>query len=171
MQIRSLIGISLMIIVLLMAYMYAQQRNNLELTFQDRAEIRELLWTNHTGFDFANRDAASLWSSTFTPDAVLQNGNTVKTGEQEIRQYARDYFKNDPQRKIRHWTSTFHITPTAEGAMLSAFWYTMTQEGDKKGLTLGSAGRYESHVIKTTNGWRIKKHHVFHDGPIMEHLR
>ena len=68
---------------------------------------------------------------------------------------------------MRHWTSTFHVTPNAEGATLSAFYFTMTQEQGRPGLNIGrSAGRYESLVVKTPAGWRIKHHVVFSEGAV-----
>ena len=95
---------------------YAQQRGTPTVTAQDFVEIQQLLWRNHQGFDFASRDNADMWVSTFTPDAELNSPGRAVVGEEAIRQLALDYFKDDPQRRIRHWTSTFLVTPTPEGA-------------------------------------------------------
>ena len=147
-------------------FVYAQQRGEPALAADDYAAIQRLLWTNHQGFDFATDDNADLWTSTFVPDAEIHNSGRVVAGGEAIREFALDYFKTDPRRKIRHWTSTFHITPSAEGATLAAFWFIMTQSGGEDGLRIGSGGRYESTVVRTPTGWRIKKHVVLPEGPV-----
>lgn len=144
----------------------AQRSGGSGLTAEDYNEIQRLLWTNHQGFDFATQDNADLWLSTFLPDGEIHNSGRVVAGEDEIREFALGYYRSDPDRKMRHWTSTFYITPNDEGATLSAFWYIMTQESGQTGLRIGPAGRYESTVVKTADGWRIKKHGVFMEGMV-----
>src|SRR5205807_767691 len=108
-----------------------------------------------------------MWTSTFLPDAILDNGTIHLEGEKAIRQFSLDYYQDDPKRIMRHWTSTFHVTPNAEGAVLSTFYFIMTQEQGRPGLNLGtSAGRYESLVVKTRAGWRIKHHVVLGEGAV-----
>ena len=163
---HSVISIVLVVVAFAGGFGWAQQRGGSRLTVEDHAEIQRLLWTNHQGFDFATEDNADLWTSTFLPDGEIHNSGRVVAGEDEIRRFALNYFANDPERKIRHWTSTFYITPHEEGATLSAFWYIMTQESGQTGLTIGPAGRYESVVVKTGDGWRIKTHGVFVEGMV-----
>ena len=161
---HRLISAILVIFAFAVGYAYAQQRGGPALSAADYGEIQRLLWTNHQGFDFATEDNADLWTSTFLPDGEIHNSGRVVAGEDAIREFALGYFRDDPERKIRHWTSTFYITPNPEGATLSAFWYIMTQESGQTGLSIGPAGRYESDVVKTPQGWRIKKHGVFGEG-------
>lgn len=146
------------------ALVQGQQRKS-SLTTDDFVEIQRLLYANHTGYDFAMRDNGDLWMSTFVPDAVLDNGPTTHlVGEQEIRAYAVNPAKAAPDRKFRHWTSTFHVTPNAEGAMLSAFYLVISDNNGKSPMTIGPTGRYESQVVKTKNGWKIKHHVVYSEG-------
>ncbi len=145
----------------------AQQRKT-SVNPDDFIQIQELLWKNHWGFDFTTEDHADLWTSTFTPDAELeQGGRVVRSGLQDIRQMALDYYKDQPTRKMRHWTSTFYIRPTPEGANLRAFWYITTQEPGQTGMRIGGSGQYNSDVVKTPAGWRIKRHRVVSDGGIV----
>ena len=144
---------------------YAQQRGTPTVTAQDFVEIQQLLWRNHQGFDFASRDNADMWVSTFTPDAELNSPGRAVVGEEAIRQLALDYFKDDPQRRIRHWTSTFLVTPTPEGATLTAFWMITTSSGGGP-LRLGGTGRYESTLVKTDDGWRLKRHVAISEGSL-----
>jgi hypothetical protein len=141
------------------------QRKKPTLVTDDHYEIQRLLYTNHTGYDFAIRDNGDMWTSTFTPDAILDNGpNTHLVGEQAIRAYAVDPAKKAPTRKFRHWTSTFNVTPNAEGAILSAFYLVISDNNGTGPMTIGATGRYESQVVKTTGGWRIKHHVVYGEG-------
>ena len=147
---------------------YAQQpKNAAAISTEDYIEIQRLLYTNHTGYDFARKDNADMWTNTFLPDAVLDNPPTHLEGHAEIRAYALDPLKLDPKRELRHWTSTFHVEPHPEGAILSAFYTTMTQDHGKPGMVWGrGTGRYESLVVKTPDGWRIKHHVVVSEGRV-----
>ncbi len=153
-------------VVVAAGWVSAQQKKAPTLTTVDRYEIQDLLMTNHTGYDFALRDNGDMWTNTFTPDAVLDNPPTHLEGHQAIRAYALDPYKTDPKRMLRHWTSTFHVTPNAEGAILSAFYVTMTSSQGKPMVFGSSTGRYESQVVKTRDGWRIKHHVVISEGPV-----
>jgi hypothetical protein len=132
----------------------------------DFTEIQRLLYTNHTGYDFAMRDHGDMWTATFLPDAVLDNGPTHLVGERAIRQYALTPLETSPNRKFRHWTTTFQVSPNPEGAILSAFYLTIADTGANGGMTIGGTGRYESLVVKTKNGWRIKHHVVYGEGAV-----
>lgn len=147
-------------------WVFAQQKKIPTVTAQDRYEIHDLLMTNHTGYDFASRDNADMWVSTFTPDAVLDNPPSHVVGLQEIRAFAMNQYKTDPKHMLRHWTSTFHVTPNAEGAILSAFYVTMRSSQGGPMVFGASTGRYESQVIKTRDGWRIKHHVIVSEGPV-----
>lgn len=144
----------------------AQQKNLPRISTEDFTEIQRLLYTNHTGYDFAMRDNGDMWANTFLPDAVLDNGPTHLEGQQAIRQYSLTPLKTDPDRKFRHWTTTFHAYPHAEGAVLSAFYLTIADTGANGGMVIGGTGRYESVVVKTKDGWRIKHHRVFGEGSV-----
>lgn len=136
-----------------------------KLSTDDYFEIQRLLYTNHTGYDFAIRDNGDMWTGTFTPDAVLDNGpNTHVVGEKAIRAYSTEPAMKAPNRKFRHWTSTFNVTPTAEGAILSAFYLVISDSPNSPQMVIGATGRYESLVVKTKDGWRIKHHVVFTEG-------
>jgi hypothetical protein len=147
---------------------YAQQpKTSAAISTEDYIEIQRLLYTNHTGYDFARKDNADMWTNTFLPDAVLDNPPTHLEGHAQIRAYALDPLTLDPKRELRHWTSTFHVDPHPEGAILSAFYTTMTQDHGKPGMVWGrGTGRYESLVVKTPYGWRIKHHVVVSEGRV-----
>jgi hypothetical protein len=146
------------------ALVHAQQKKT-PLTTDDYYEIQRLLYTNHTGYDFAIRDNGDMWTSTFLPDAILDNGPTTHlVGEAAIRAYAVTPAKAAPTRKFRHWTSTFNVTPNNEGAILSAFYLVISDSNGTGPMTIGATGRYESLVVKTKNGWRIKHHVVYGEG-------
>jgi SnoaL-like protein len=146
----------------------AQPRTT-KLTAEDFGEIQRLLYTNHTGYDFAIRDNGDMWTGTFTPDAVLDNPPSHVVGETAIRAYATDPAQKAPNRKFRHWSSTFNVTPNAEGATLSAFYLVISDGNGQQPMTISSTGRYESLVVKTKNGWRIKHHVVFGEGSAYAH--
>ncbi len=134
---------------------------------EDFTEIQRLLYTNHTGYDFAERDHGALWASTFTEDAVLDNPPTHLVGRKQIQAYASDPVDQDPTRKLRHWTTTFSVTPHPEGAILSAFYIPLTNSGPNREFVVGGTGRYESLVVKTKDGWKIKHHKVVSEGPVV----
>jgi hypothetical protein len=149
------------------AFVQAQQSRK-AISTEDFVEIQRLLWSNHTGYDFAVRDNGDLWTSTFTPDAILDNGpSTHLVGEKEIRAYATDPAAKSPDRHFRHWTSTFHVTPNAEGAILSAFYIAVYDNNGRGPMFMGPTGRYESQVVKTKAGWKIKHHRVYSEGSIV----
>src|SRR5688572_19318243 len=85
-------------------FVQAQQKKA-ALTTDDYYDIQRLLYTNHHGYDFPTANC-DTWTSTFLPDAVLDNGNTHLVGEKAIRAYCVDPAKSMPNRKFRHWTST-----------------------------------------------------------------
>ncbi len=146
------------------ALVQAQQKKT-NITTDDFVEIQRLLYANHTGYDFAMRDNGDLWTSTFTPDAILDNGpNTHLVGEKEIRAYATVPADRSPTRKFRHWTSTYNVTPNAEGAILSAFYLVISDGDGRTPMTIGATGRYESQVVKTKSGWKVKHHVVYMEG-------
>lgn len=138
-----------------------------KISTEDFTEIQRLLYTNHTGYDFAERDRGALWASTFTEDAVLDNPPTHLEGRKRIQAYATDPIDKDPNYKLRHWTTTFHVTPHPEGAILSAFWIPLTNTGPNREFVVGGTGRYESLVVKTKDGWKIKHHVVVAEGPVV----
>jgi hypothetical protein len=146
------------------AFVQAQQKKA-TLAADDYYEVHRLLYANHHGYDFPT-DNCDLWTSTFTPDAVLDNGPTHLEGEKAIRAYCVDPATKAPKRKFRHWTSTFHVAPNAEGAILSAFYLTIS-DGDGSGpMMIGGTGRYASQVVKTKSGWKIKHHVVYGEGSV-----
>lgn len=136
---------------------------------EDFVAIQQLLWDNHWGYDFASKDGADMWTNTFLPDAKIDNdAGTHLSGHEEIRKYALDPIKQNADRRLRHWTSTFQITPNKDGAMLKAFWYTVSDDG-KPGskLAIGGTGWYESQVVRTRDGWKIKHHGIHSEGGIV----
>lgn len=138
-----------------------------KISTEDFTEIQRLLYTNHTGYDFAERDRGAMWASTFTEDAVLDNPPTHLVGRTQIQAYSTDPIDKDPQRKLRHWTTTFNVTPHPEGAILSAFYIPLTNVGPNREFVVGGTGRYESLVVKTKDGWKIKHHKVIAEGPVV----
>lgn len=138
-----------------------------KISTEDFTEIQRLLYTNHTGYDFAFRDNGEMWANTFLDDAVLDNSPTHLVGRKQIQAYATDPVAKDPGRKLRHWTTTFNVSPHPEGAILSAFYIPLTNTGPNHEFVIGGTGRYESLVVKTRDGWRIKHHVVVSEGPVV----
>ena len=137
-----------------------------KLSTEDFTEIQRLLYTNHTGYDFAFRDNGKMWADTFTDDAVLDNPPSHLVGRKEIQPYSTNPLVKDPEYKLRHWTTTFNVQPHPEGAILSAFYIAVTNTGPKRQMVIGATGRYESLVVKTKDGWRIKHHVVISEGSL-----
>ena len=123
------------------AVLMQAQQNSVHISTDDFTAIQRLLYANHTGYDFASRDNGDLWTSTFAPDAVLDNPPTRLVGEKAIRAYATDPVQKTPDRKLRHWTTTFHVTPAPEGAILSAVYLIISDPGGK-GMAIGGTGRH-----------------------------
>ena len=147
-------------------WLTAQQRKRTIAT-EDFVELQRLLWTNHMGYDFAHRDNGDLWVSTFTRDAVLESGSTPPlSGEPAIRDFAVRPFKTNPNRKFRHWTSTFQATPHPEGATLVAFFMAVMNNGPGGAMQMSTTGYYESVAVKTKDGWKLKHHVVHQEGNI-----
>ena len=142
-----------------------------KLSTEDFTEIQRLLYTNHTGYDFAHRDNGKMWADTFLDTAVLDNPPSHLVGRKAIQEYSTNPLLKDPDYKLRHWTTTFHVTPHPEGAILSAFYIAVTNSGPKREMVIGATGRYESLVVKTKDGWRIKHHVVISEGSMLANAR
>jgi hypothetical protein len=141
-------------------WMQAQQKS--AFGTNDFLDLQRLLWRNHWGYDFADQDNAEMWLSSFTPDAVLDSGaGQPITGVENIRQFALRQFRTNPDSKTRHYTSTFNMTPNAEGAVLSALYFIVMKDLKTGAMQLSRTGYYESQAVRTKDGWKIK-HHIVH---------
>lgn len=138
-----------------------------KISTEDFTEIQRLLYTNHTGYDFAFRDGGKMWADSFTADAVLDNPPSHLVGRKQIQAYATDPLVLDPERKLRHWTTTFNVQPHPEGAILSAFYIAVINTTPRREMLITGTGRYESLVVKTKDGWRLKHHVVISEGSLL----
>jgi hypothetical protein len=141
-------------------WMQAQQKG----TFgtNDFVDLERLLWRNHWGYDFADQDNGEIFLSSFAPDAILDSGaGKPITGVENLRQFALRQFKDSPEHKSRHFTSTFYATPNAEGAVLSAIYFMLQKDIKTGAMQLARTGYYESQAIRTKDGWKLK-HHIVH---------
>ncbi len=158
--------LSLLTVLGTATWMQAQPQKDV-LTPTDLVELERLLWINHQGYDFADRDNGDLWLSSFTPDATLDSGSQLPiTGQDNIRQFALKPLRANPNRKFRHWTSTFRAMPNPEGAHLMAFFFTTSNSGPAGAMVLGTSGYYLSQAVRTKDGWRLKHHVVHIEGPM-----
>ena len=124
------------------------------LTGQDYGEIEALYARYNQGSDFRDAD---LFLSAFSEDAVIErpDGSSVRgmaALRKEREQRYQDGQSGDAGR--RHWTGSYLITATPEGAKGRAYYVLL--DVTTRPPTMTVSGYYADEFVRTSDGWRIK---------------
>ena len=142
---------------------YAQPRGGASemLSGSDYAEIIHLFGRYNQGTDF--RDA-EMWLSVFTDDAVFQPGvdREEYVGKAALAEWrAQNFAARAPDRRYRHWNSSWVVTPTTEGA--TGRGYLLGINATTGDPVVEESGYYEDVYVETSDGWRIKERRARRD--------
>lgn len=136
---------------------YAQAKST-KLTAQDYTEITELYARLYQGSDLRELDT---WLANFAEDAVFvfPNGDQV-TGKTALSEFRKKSFAGQTgDSKRRHWTAGVALTPMPDGtAKGRAYW--MMIDGSQKQPILAQSGTFDDVYVKTSDGWKFKRHGV-----------
>ena len=127
----------------------------------DYADIIHLFGRYNQGTDF--RDA-EMWLSVFTEDAVFQPGvgREEYVGKEALAKWrAENFAARSPERKYRHWNSSWVVTKTADGARGRGYLVGINVTTGEP--VLHESGYYEDVYVKTPEGWRIKERRARRD--------
>ena len=124
------------------------------LTGQDYGEIEALYARYNQGSDVRDAD---LFLSAFSEDAVIErpDGSSVRgmaALRKEREQRYQDGQSGDAGR--RHWTGSYLITATREGAKGRAYYVLL--DVTTRPPTMTVSGYYADEFVRTSDGWRIK---------------
>jgi 3-phenylpropionate/cinnamic acid dioxygenase small subunit len=136
------------------------------LTGADYAEIHQLYARYAQGTDFGN---AEMWLGVFTQDATFRptanqpGGGTAHVGREAMTKWRAGVFAGrKPPYHYRHWTSSWVITPTADGnARGRVYW--MAFDPTTEPLAVVDTGFYEDTYVRTADGWRIRERNAHSD--------
>ncbi len=136
---------------------YAQAKST-KLTAQDYTEITELYPRLYQGGDLRELD---LWLSNFVDDAAygFPNGDSV-TGKAALTEWRKKSWAGQTgDSKRRHWTSGVTLTRLADGTVKGrAYW--MMIDGKDKLPVVAQSGLFDDVYVKTSDGWKFKRHSV-----------
>ncbi len=146
-------------------WVYAQQGTSATLTAQDHVEIGQLYAQINHGGDFRDAD---LWLSAFTDDAVftiaIGPGQEI-VGKEALTEWRHGSFRGQSgDSKVRHWDGPPRLTPTARG-VTSGRSYLLVYDVSGKQATISSSGYHDDVFMKTADGWRVKSRKVSFDAP------
>ena len=131
------------------------------LTAQDYTEITELYARLYQGSDLRELDT---WLSNFADDAVFSfpNGDEV-AGKKALGEWrAKSFAGQAGDSKRRHWTSGVMLTPVPDGSVKArAYWFMI--DARKKQPVVAESGYFDDLFVKTSAGWRFKRHGVKFD--------
>ncbi len=142
---------------------YAQQRGRSPemLGGEDYADIIHLFGRYNQGTDFLDAD---MWLSVFTDDAIFQPGvgREEYVGKVALAEWrAQNFAARSPERRYRHWNSSWVVTKTADGATGRGYLLGINvTTGDP---VVHESGYYEDIYVKTSDGWRIKERRARRD--------
>ena len=130
---------------------YAQQRSGSALaTPQDYVAIQQLYASLARGLDSADANG-DAFARNFTADGV--QGSSLR-GQKALAEFAQNWHNKRNGANVRHMTANLIITPTPEGAAVSAY-LLMLNVGDKPATIFGTASEDDT-LVKTSDGWRFK---------------
>lgn len=115
------------------------------LTPQDYTEIQQLYARYAHAIDTGDGEG---WARTFTSDGVFGN----RKGPDALAEFVRNFYKSN-NGNIRHWNSQLVITPTAEGANGTTYFFLL----DVSTRAITTTGIYKDTLVKTPDGWRFKE--------------
>jgi hypothetical protein len=136
-----------------------QASQKVELTAQDYIEIQDLNTRYARGFDFGEREGAA-WAETFTPDGVFVSGGREVKGHAALSAYANDFFKTRGKGNTRHWIGNMMLTPTDGGVHAREYVLFISTASPASIL---STVQYDDLIVKTADGWRIKRRTLVSD--------
>ena len=113
----------------------------------DYAEIETLY--GRSLHDVGVADAGASFARSFTSDGELVQSQRAISGHEELAAFAL------AQRGLRHWITNLPIEPSPDGAVA---WPYILQA---RGTELVSGALYRDRLVKTGDGWRVKKREVF----------
>jgi hypothetical protein len=153
--------IALIMSLLGVAALQAQQGG--ALTPADYAEIQQLYGRYAYAVDSVADNGEAL-AALFTADGVLADeaGKTY-TGRSQLMEMARTYAGKTPT-TVRHFVWNVRIDPSPPGARGKAYIAVTKLEETGKPATLIDLGQYWDDLVKTPEGWRIKRRE-FHKAP------
>jgi len=136
---------------------YAQAKST-KLTAQDYTEITELYARLYQGSDLREMD---LWLSNFVDDAAygFPNGDSI-TGKAALTEWRKKSWGGQTgDSRRRHWTSGVSLTPLPDGTVKGrAYW--MMIDGKDKLPVVAQSGLFDDLYVKTSTGWKFKRHNV-----------
>jgi hypothetical protein len=120
---------------------------------QDYGEIEALYGRYNQGSDF--RDA-ELFLSAFSEDAVIErpDGSSVRGMDALRTEREQRYQGQSGDVGRRHWTGSYLITATADGAKGRAYYVLF--DVTTRPPTMTVSGYYADEFVRTPDGWRIK---------------
>jgi SnoaL-like protein len=135
----------------------AQQNRTPTLSAQDYIDIQQLYARyNHT-FDLPADTTGEAWAETFTADGIfkIRGGDEgAVIGHKALAEFAGRFASGPGKGTIRHWDQSLMITPTAEGAKGTCYYFSVNPT--TRPLTVSGAGVYYDDLVKTPQGWRFK---------------
>ncbi len=134
----------------------------LTIAAEDDAAIRQLYARLSQAMDSAADNGAAL-ARLFTPDGVFLDtwSNKVYTGPEQLAALARGTASGGPASKgptaLNQFIWTVRIDPAPQGASAKGYVMTGTLQEAGKPIAMTNAGQYWDDLVKTGDGWRIKK--------------
>jgi hypothetical protein len=167
---RCLISTMAFIIAcVLSAALGAQQPSSASLTLtpQDYSDIQQLYARSAHGLDYAI-DNGNVYAGVFTLDGVfVDTDGTIYQGREQLAEFARAWGLPHSQRapmNTRHSLYNVRIDPAPEGAtgianFASGKAYVVVSRAADAGhpVMVIDAGQYHDSLVRTAEGWRIKK--------------
>jgi hypothetical protein len=148
---------------------YARQTNATPiLPAQDYADIMQLYARQTRGMDFGPADG-SLWAGVFTPDGEFSSpsakkwaaaqglGRDVIVGRKELQAFAANNLQRSGGTGGHHWNGNVLVEPSAGGARASVYLLMVSTRDRSQAPETTVAGLYEDLLVKTADGWRIKR--------------
>jgi 3-phenylpropionate/cinnamic acid dioxygenase small subunit len=141
---------------------YAQTNTRKALTAQDYSEITELYARLYQGSDLREMQT---WISNFAEDAIFRfpDGKEV-AGKKALADFREKSFGGQTgDSKRRHWVSGVMLTPNADGTTNGrAYWFMI--DARSKQPVVAQSGYFHDVFVKTSEGWKFKRHGVYMDG-------
>ena len=140
----------------------------LTLDAEDDADIRRLYARYEQALDSGGESGHAL-ARLFTPDGVLLDtwANTLYQGSEKLAEFARGT-ANDAKgpTSVNHFDWNIKIERGPQGVTGKA--YTMTARTPERGkpLVMINGGQYWDDLVKTADGWRIKKRVFFRSSQV-----
>ena len=140
---------------------YAAQASGPTLTVQDYMEIQQLYHRYHWVVDARNGDA---WANLFTPDGEFHAGSTTTVGRENLAALPFQSLGAATATTALHFVTNVRIEPSPEGAHGGAYLLNVVPGGAGNPATITAVVVYEDILVKTSEGWRLKRRQVHSNG-------